>query len=248
MNWVFPIAGFGTRTSSLGKYKPLIDVFSNHSVLKMCLCGIGGVLNSDDRLIFIASKQQEEDFDVSRNIRKILMEIGLSNEMRMITLDITPNGQALTLKEGIKTLTSDILEEKVFVVNSDQMVFFDPRSVNTDKCSVGIYFNDEPSSCFYELDINSKIVKGIREKEMISGYASAGVFYFTSGKKVLECVDWGIKNNKYYNGELYLGPCMGAERDLSYFKTLIKFDLGSVSKINLFRKFGESLIQKGGGQ
>ena len=25
MNWIFPIAGFGTRTSKLGEYKPLIE-------------------------------------------------------------------------------------------------------------------------------------------------------------------------------------------------------------------------------
>ena len=31
MNWIFPIAGFGTRTSKLGEYKPLIEVFKNQS-------------------------------------------------------------------------------------------------------------------------------------------------------------------------------------------------------------------------
>ena len=34
MNWIFPIAGFGTRTSKLGEYKPLIEVFENQSILK----------------------------------------------------------------------------------------------------------------------------------------------------------------------------------------------------------------------
>jgi hypothetical protein len=244
MNWIFPIAGHGTRTSSLGKYKPLIEILPNYSTLKLCLLGLRSLVELDDRLVFIASRVQEKDHLVTHSVKKILIDLGMHNELDMVLLDETPAGQALTVKNGISTLGSNLLQERVLIVNSDQVVFFNLDDIKMDKCSVGLYFNNAPSSCFFDLDIEQGLVKEIQEKKKISCYASAGVFYFTSGEKILECVGWGIAEKMHHNNELYLGPCMGYFEDLSYFRTMIKFDLGNTDKIKLFQKFAGHLLKK----
>ena len=116
-------------------------------------------------------------------------------------------------------------------------MFFDLEKIDRTKCAVGLYFNNASSSCFFDLDMKNNIVKNIKEKEKISYNASSGVFYFTNTKAILECINWGIEKQLYHNGEIYLGPCMAYFKELFYFQTLVKFDLGSAYKINLFKNF-----------
>lgn len=244
VNWIFPIAGYGTRTSSLGNYKPFVEVMDDYSILRLCLLGLKSIINAEDNLVFITTDFYEQKSNVEHVIRNLIKKMNLNNSVNVVTLPSTPNGQAHTLKEGVEMLGSGILKERVFVINSDQMIFFNPAKVDMSKCSVGLYFNDEASSCFYDLDLKSNLVTKIKEKQRISAYASAGVFYFTTAQQLLNCIDWGIKNDKYYNGELYLGPCMEALSELSFFKTLVKFDLGNVKNIKLFKEFGENFISQ----
>ena len=68
MNWIFPIAGFGTRTSKLGEYKPLIEVFENQSILKICLSGLKTMFNPEDVFVFICSEEQSSRFNVREKI------------------------------------------------------------------------------------------------------------------------------------------------------------------------------------
>jgi len=236
MNWVFPIAGYGTRTKKLGNYKPLIEIFPSRSILNICLSGLKTIISPEDRLIFIASEAQESKYSVGENINKILYDLDLKNQFNVVLLDKTPPGQALTIKNGVEKLEEKVLKNKTFVVNSDQFVFFDFESIDLEKPAAGLYFNDTSSSCFYNLDIEKHVVNEIKEKEKISCYASSGVFYFPSAQDLINCIKWGIKEDKRYNNELYLGPCMGFFDNLSYFQTLIKFDLGNNKKIDLFKK------------
>jgi hypothetical protein len=237
MNWLFPIAGYGTRTSKMGAYKPLIEILPGHQILKICLSGLKSLFNEGDHLFFAVSKEQEEKHQVSANIGKILATLNIKNQHNVMILEKTPSGQALTIKEMVTSLPNNLLKDEAIVVNSDQLVFFDLKRIDRTKCAVGLYFNDAPSSCFFDLDIQNNTVKNIKEKEKISYYASSGVFYFTSTKQILKCVNWAITKKFYYNGEIYLGPCMAYFKDLSYFQTLVKFDLGNIYKINLFKNF-----------
>jgi hypothetical protein len=242
MNWVFPIAGHGTRTSMFGEYKPQIEVYPNYSILKLCLMGLKSLIKETDTLVFAASKQQEKEYSVTHNIKKVLKELNLNNNVHMAILEQTPPGQALTVKKAVQSLCDSHKKDGTFIINSDQVVFFDIESIDKDYNSVGLYFNDGTSSCFYDLDFHNKRVTNIKEKEKISCYASAGVFFFASGEQVMECIEWGQKEQKLYNNELYLGPCMEYFKEIKYFKTMIKFDLGNENSLNLFKKFTKQIL------
>jgi len=241
MNWIFPMAGFGTRTKKLGNYKPQIEILPNYSIFKLCVTGLKSLIDPKDTFIFIASEYQYSNFSIEKNIKQVFEDLGLSNKTINIALSETPPGQALTVKTAIEGLDDTILKDKTFVINSDQFLFFDINKVDLNKNSVGLYFNDGSSSCFFDLEINNKKVNQIKEKEKISHYASAGVFYFTSARNIIDCVNWAMRENKFYKNELYLGPCMEYFQDLSYFKTLVKFDLGNIENINLFKMFFTNL-------
>ena len=163
MNWLFPIAGHGTRTSKLGAYKPLIEIFPKHSILKTCLSGLKSLLNDRDRLFFAFSKDQEKKYQVSENISKILISLNIKNKYDVIILEKTPSGQALTIKEMVSSLPKVSLKDEAIVINPDQLVFFDLEKIDRTKCAVGLYFNNKPSSCFFDLDMKSNIVKNIKE-------------------------------------------------------------------------------------
>jgi len=235
MIWVFPIAGYGTRTSTLGPYKPFIEIFPNHKILKLCLMGIKNHIQKQDKLVFIASREQEETHKVIKNIQFILNDLNLKTENIVSILDKTPKGQALTVRQGLKNIDEELISEKVFVINSDQMVCFNIEEVDFTRPGAGLYFNTGNKSCFYELDFNSKTIINIKEKQKISCYAAAGVFYFNTVDVMMRSIEWAIKNQKTYNGELYLGPCMEYFGNLSYFPTTMKFDLGNVRSIEFFK-------------
>jgi hypothetical protein len=235
MIWIFPIAGYGTRTSTLGSYKPFIEIFENYKILKICLMGIKSHIKKDDKLLFIASREQETQHDVSYNVQLITDELGFETKNIFSILDETPKGQALTIKHGLQSIEDNLKTEKVFVVNSDQMVAFDFKNIDFSRPSAGLYFATGDKSCFYKLDFNSKTIIDIKEKQKISCYASAGVFYFNTIDVLLRSIEWAIQNKKTYNGELYLGPCMEYFANLSYFPTTMKFDLGNVKSIEFFK-------------
>lgn len=240
MNWIFPIAGFGTRTSKLGEYKPLIEVFENQSILKICLSGLKTMFNPEDVFVFICSEEQSSRFNVREKISAIFDELELKENWNLIEIDSTPNGQALTLKKAVSKIK---LSGNTIVINSDQFIYFDYNSIDLDSNGVGLYFNDNSSSCFYELDIKNRKVLDIQEKISISHYASAGVYYFSEYDDILKCINWGIDTEQYYSDELYLGPCMKYFEDLKYFKMDMKFDLGTVNNIDRFKNFWYSGIQ-----
>jgi len=235
MIWVFPIAGYGTRTSTLGSYKPFIEIFKNYKILKICLMGIKSQIKKDDKLVFIASREQEKKYKVIDNIDSIITDLQLQSKNIVSLLDKTPDGQALTIKYGLENIKKEFENEKVLVVNSDQMVTFNLEDVDFTRPSTGLYFSDGDKSCFYRLDFDSKTIIDIKEKQKISCYASAGVFYFNTLDVLLRSIEWAIKNEKTYNGELYLGPCMEYFENLSYFPTTIKFDLGNIKSIEFFK-------------
>ena len=197
--------------------------------------GIKSHIKKDDKLVFIASREQEEQHNVTRNVEIIVNDLGLKTKNIISILNKTPSGQALTIKHGLKGIKEEFKTEKVFVINSDQMVTFDLENIDFSRPGTGLYFNIGDKSCFYKLDFNSKTIIDIKEKQKISCYASAGVFYFNTLDVMMRSIEWAIKNKKTYNGELYLGPCMEYFGNLSYFPTTMKFDLGNVRSIEFFK-------------
>ena len=122
INWVFPIAGYGTRTSSLGRFKPFVEVYENCTILEICLSGLKELVKHDDKIIFITTKEHEKQNNVNLNISRLMKRMNINNDLDVIILDHTPEGQALTLKQGIEKLNKNVLSEKVIVINPYQIV------------------------------------------------------------------------------------------------------------------------------
>lgn len=245
MNFIFPMAGYGTRTSSLGQYKPFIEVLPRLPILKICLMGLKSQILSNDTLIFVSTVEQDLKYDVKKSIDRILSELGIKN-YNVALIKETPPGQALTVRHGVFNFLAqdptnqNKAKDKTIVINPDQCVLF-----NIDDStgpSVGLYFNMGTNSCFFDIDTKDKKIKSIKEKDPISSYASAGIFVFPNFNEMVDAIDWGEKTEKTYNGELHLGPCMEYFSDLGYFKTDMKFDLGNVDQVTRFAKIIKEII------
>ena len=101
MNWIFPVAGRGTRTADLGDYKPLIEIMEKYSILKLCLMGIKSLILPNDMLVFITSEAKEKKHDVTYNINKIIDELNIKAKIETVVIEYTPPGQALTIYQGL---------------------------------------------------------------------------------------------------------------------------------------------------
>jgi len=247
MNWLFPMAGYGTRTSSLGEYKPFIEVLPNFSILKICLLGLKSQISPNDTLVFISTEEQDSNYGVKENVDKIATEIGINNH-NVVLIKKTPPGQALTVRHGVfRFLAQDLTRDNInkikdttIIVNPDQCVLFDINDVTAP--SVGLYFNTGIKSCFFNIDIKEKKIKEIKEKDQISSYASAGLFVFPNINELVNAIYWGEKQERTHDGELHLGPCMEYFSDLTYFKTDMKFDLGNIDQVTRFAKIIQGVI------
>lgn len=256
MNWIFPIAGFGTRTKGLGEYKPFIEIDPGLSIIKVCLTGLRSMFKDGDTFTFISTKQHEVKYNVTNKIFSIMSDIKPEQvfcsfvgrcDTKVYLLDETPPGQALTLLQGLsphkQMWPDEVVNRPTIVVNPDQFVMFDISTIKQDIPAVGVYFNNGDNSCFFDIDLFSTKVNEIKEKEKISSYASSGIFYFPNINVLLKAVRWGIENNVVTNGELYLSSCLNYFSEIHYFKTDIKFDLGNFDNIKRFKDFWGGLKQ-----
>jgi len=103
MNWIFPIAGKGKRTKSLGKFKPFIKI-NNKKIFEWCILGIKNYISHKDNLYFITTKKFEKNFSVKNKIKKILFKNGIKSKVLFVILEKTPNGPGITVKNALQYL------------------------------------------------------------------------------------------------------------------------------------------------
>jgi hypothetical protein len=145
-----------------------------------------------------------------------------------------PAGPAATVRAGAELLNTS---EPCTVVNSDQYVVCDlRRDLGPEEGLLPLYFNDSPKSSYALLEAG--LVREIREKQVISNHASAGVYVFGSGHALLRSIEILMTSGCHHQGEYYVGPAMNEliRRGGRVYpaRTWAKFDLGDEQGISLF--------------
>ena len=236
MNWIFPIAGKGKRTKSLGKFKPFVEI-NNKKIFEWCIQGIKNYINNKDTLYFITTKEFEKNFSVKKKIKKILLKNGIKSKVLFVILEKTPNGPGFTVKNILPYLKKN---KPCIIINSDQYINFDlPKKIFSNKIYLPIYFNAHGKSSYVQ--INQKVeINKIVEKKQISFYGSSGVYIFGSSsllKFSYKNFDIKILKKRELNiSNLIDNLIKKYETKVYPIKTFCKFDLGDVSSIKKFKK------------
>ena len=202
MNIVFPMAGQGSRFANAGFAlpKPLIDVAGKPMYRHAVDCM---PLHLASRLVFVLRKNNFFDqlvYDIQTHYASFRLHIiGLNEETR---------GQAETVFKSADVLDCN---SPTLVHNCDTAIssfnFGDVAGNKKDNAVDGalvLFFSTEKRWSYARLDTQKKKIIEVREKEVISPYASTGTYYFKDTSCLLENIQEIIGRNLRENNEFYL--------------------------------------------
>jgi dTDP-glucose pyrophosphorylase len=200
INIVIPMAGAGSRFIKAGysKPKPFIDVLG-----KPMICHVLDNLTMDDvRFILLVRNEHFE------SEQKTVAEIKLKYNAEFILIDKLTEGAACSVLFAHRQIDND---NPLLIANSDQIVdmniadyIHDCNARNLDG-SVLCFTDNHPKWSYARVDEKGFITE-IREKEVISEYATVGIYYFKTGKTFVENAIDMIVRNERVNNEFYVAP------------------------------------------
>jgi len=253
-----PIAGRGSRfTAQVNQHpeynrpKPIIDVkgypmvrwatgslpFIKHLGQEV----VGELLVEPKDLIFIALKEHEVNYQISRELKNIY-----GGEIKIIFLDEVTRGAAETALKAKDFINND---ESLIISDSDH--FFDGASlaelllvnpgidgaIPVFSVSVG-----DTKWSFSRLGSDG-YVDLVAEKQPISTWANVGCYYFGKGRDFVTVAEEAINNQEKYNNEFYIAPlynkiiARGGKMKLAFPKYV--YGLGTPEDLENFLEFSE---------
>jgi len=195
MNILIPMAGLGSRFSSVGYDvpKPLIKI-ENKPMIQLAVETLG----FEGNYIFVIKK----DHLIKNKIKKLV------KNSTIIEIDYTTEGpasSALLAKEYINN------DEELIIANCDQIMWWDPdivlkqiRSTNYDGVVI-TYHENTPKNSYASVNRKGE-VKEIKEKEVISNISLNGIHYWKKGNFFISSAEKMINKDIRYNNEFYIGP------------------------------------------
>jgi len=200
INIVIPMAGAGTRFVDAGYTvpKPFIDI-----------CGIvmiERVLNNlkmdDARYILIARDEHLVTEKASFN------HLREKYNCEILTVDKLTEGAACTILLSSWQINNDM---PLLLANSDQIVEMDTRDFINDSIerkldgSILTFPANHSKWSYAKIDSNGHLVE-LREKAVISEYATVGLYYYQRGRDFVNSAIQMIANNDRVNNEFYTAP------------------------------------------
>lgn len=226
MKIVIPMAGRGARFADRGVQtpKPLINV-AGYPMMFWAYKSLIGLIYSE--IIFIAQRQHEDEFHVSKLIDSFNIE-----NWRLVLLDGVTEGQLCTVLTAREYIDS---EEAVLIASADTYVVSDLakdiRNMPQDYHGI-ISVADMPGERWSFARANAAgWVDEVAEKVRISNNASTGLYFFSSGRELLLVADDIISRKRKTRGEYYVIPVyqeyikLGMKVGLSYAKEM--WDMGT---------------------
>ena len=202
INIVIPMAGAGSRFAKAGyeKPKPFIDVNGKPMIVRV----LENLKFPDAHYILIARKEHIE------KEKQLVKEIEKEFNAIFIPIDKLTEGTACTVLYARQYINND---EPLLIANSDQIVdmnigdFIDD-CINRNLDGSILTFIDEykdPKWSFARLNDN-KLVVEVKEKIVISEFATVGIYLFTKGNTFINSsIDMIIENDRV-NNEFYTCP------------------------------------------
>lgn len=202
INIVIPMAGAGSRFAKAGheKPKPFIDVDGKPMIVRV----LENLAYPDARYILIARKEHMD------REKELVKEIEKEFNAIFIPIEKLTEGTACTVLYARKYINND---EPLLIANSDQIVdikiadFIDDCSARNLDGSILTFIDEykDPKWSFAKID-DKNLVTEVKEKVVISKYATVGIYLYSHGKDyVNSSIDMIIENERV-NNEFYTCP------------------------------------------
>jgi len=200
-NLVIPMAGLGSRFTQAGYKtpKPLLPI----GKYRMFEVVIANFASNGLKEISIVAPESFELEDVCVVIAK---KLGI--KVHLTELKEVTDGPATTVGIGLKCFENSL---PVVVANSDQFLDFkieawlSSASAEKHPGSILVMEDDDPKWSYVSLNAEG-LVEEVREKEVISNFATCGVYYFADAGDLSALIDFQRQVGNTVNGEFYVAP------------------------------------------
>jgi dTDP-glucose pyrophosphorylase len=206
LNILIPCAGRGSRFQREGfeMPKPLINTLDKPMISWVIENMI--IPDMDINFIFIIQQEHAEKY----NFNKILIEEckKYNASCKIIQIQGITAGALITCMKARKLIDNDI---PLLMANSDQYIdwspqnFFDIIKYTDADGAVPSFYSTSPKWSFSQVNENGWVTQ-IKEKEVISSFATVGVYYWGKGSDFVYCADEIIHKNITFNNEYYVAP------------------------------------------
>lgn len=205
LNVVIPMAGTGKRFADAGYRlpKPLIMV-DNEPMIGSVLRNLNLSAHSFVTLVCL-----QDFYDMYGEVlHRICTQQNL--EYDIVPIEKPTKGAACTLLEVQARIDNN---NEFLFANCDQLVL-QPGYLQhaltywrKHKADGGIicFFKDHPQWSYVNLNHKGLVVRVV-EKQVVSNFATVGIYYYWQGKNFVRCAKKMIEDNKQVNGEFYAAP------------------------------------------
>lgn len=199
MQLVIPMAGLGARFSAAGyKYpKPFLPLLGR-TLIEIVVENLDDPLVS--KIVLIANSSHATYFDGLFKNQQDRLEI--------VWLDKLSGGPADSVLAAKSSLNQNL---PLLIANSDQYVsngltnLYDYMAKNRSENALITITDNDPKWSFVRLDPNGFVLE-LKEKEVISNAATAGIYGFSSAGIFFDGLSQMYEAKDKTNGEYYVGP------------------------------------------
>lgn len=236
-NIVIPMAGAGSRFATAGYEipKPLLEVDGMPMVKKAVWgCGIGG------RHIYVVQAEHNKKY----NLSELLPTFTPSLEVVVVEVDGVTEGAAASVLAAKEYIDN---RDLLVICDSDSIVDWTPNDFLVDAGegrhldgSIAVFKAEGPKWSYVKTNENG-LVSDIAEKDPISDYACAGIYYWRYGSDFVTYAEKMISENRRVNGEFYVAPVY--EQAISDGKTVGIYEVDTMTPLGTpedYEKYIES--------
>ena len=182
INILIPMAGLGSRFAKAGykKPKPFIDVSGKPMIVRV----LENLKYPDAKYILVAQ------WDHLQKEKELVKKIEHEFNAVFVPIEKLSEGTACTVLYARKFINNSV---PLLIANSDQIVDIDIAAFKDPKWS------------FAKIDDNG-LVKEVKEKEVISPYATVGIYLYSKGSDFVNSAVDMIARNDRVNNEFYTCP------------------------------------------
>lgn len=194
-NVLIPMAGFGSRFIEKGYSlpKPLIKIFG-----KPMIQLVVESLNLDANYIFVVQKEHRTKYNLDNVLNAIVPGC------KIVEVNGPTEGAAVTSLMAKDLINNDT---PLIISNSDQVIIWDSlvfQSLLASQGVIALFSDTDPKWSYAKL--SDGLVTEVAEKNVISEYATVGVYGFRSGREYVKYVEQMIAKDIRTNGEFYIAP------------------------------------------
>lgn len=202
INIVIPLAGRGSRFSKAGyeKPKPFIDVMGVPMIERV----LENLVHPESNVILIARREHV-------TVESALFEsLQIRFGIHLVEIEAITEGTACTVLAASQLIDSAV---PLLIANSDQLVncrmdAFVGDCLKRQLDGSILVFEDQvgdPKWSFAQTDSEGTVLQ-VKEKEVISRFATVGIYFYSQGRDFVRAAKAMIDANERVNGEFYVAP------------------------------------------